>query len=56
MNLILLHNAVECGDFSDFVAVINKEISDVDLALRRSVDEYNSSAIIALVKKKKKLE
>ncbi|GAB5588427.1 hypothetical protein Unana1_03327 [Umbelopsis nana] len=43
---------VECGDFSDFVAVINKEISDVDLALRRSVDEYNSSAIIALVNTK----
>ncbi|KAG2176675.1 hypothetical protein INT44_007339 [Umbelopsis vinacea] len=40
---------VEKADFGDLVAVINKEISDVDLALRRTVDEYDSSAIIALV-------
>jgi len=43
---------VDSGDFGDFVAVINKEITDVDLALRRSVDQYNSSAIIALVNTK----
>jgi hypothetical protein len=41
---------VDTRDFGDFVAVINKEISDIDLALRRSVDEYNGTAIIALVR------
>lgn len=43
---------VDKNDFSDFIAVINKEINDVDFALRRSVDQYNSVAIIALVNTK----
>jgi hypothetical protein len=49
LNLTLVQPLADKAEFGDFVAVINKEISDVDLALRRTVDEYNSNAIIALV-------
>lgn len=39
-------------DFDDFVDVVNNEINDVDLTLRRSRDERDGRTVIVLVNTK----
>lgn len=36
-------------DFADFIAVINGEIAEVDMTLKRSRDERDGRPVIALV-------